>query len=88
MANKRSSGRSDRGPLFPQQATFEHRHKRKAPPRFPAARSTANGIGRLAESLVLAAETAKTPGEVVAGLKPVQVEPATTGKKDTGTTYR
>ncbi len=37
--------------------------ERKAPPRFPAARSTSTGIGRLAESLALAAETAKTPGE-------------------------
>ena len=36
-------------------------------PRFPAARSTFNGIGRLAESLVLAAETAKTPGEGIGG---------------------
>ncbi len=36
---------------------------REAPPRFPGARSTFNGMGRLAESLVLAAEPAKTPGE-------------------------
>ncbi len=36
------------------------RRKRKAPPRFPTARSTSNGIGRLTESLVLAAETPTT----------------------------
>ena len=39
------------------------RRQKKIPAAFAAARSTPNGIGRLAESLMLAAETAKIPGE-------------------------